>query len=549
MKGFRLPVRCINRASARVYGARHLYSQCPTLWQGGRNRKKMFRIDEDGYEKPSSRTPLINETSNRSSFSAVEFVDGTEENISRGGQSPIEAAIELEDDQFVSISRESALYSAYSAKQSLDSRARTNSWSLTRKKNNLSSSLSLFPPSDSVDQTALTDMRRRQRLYEASYSDRLGNEVLSENSQHQGASRSTYGMRRIPMPGLTSYQEVVSAAEEVQMNEELLKALQHPKAAYITTETRYCVNLYEKELGIPGKDTLAFDMKTVSPTLQAVLQRFFCLGLIPSLPNLCQVSEMIGTFAGYPVQERPNGIGEYYGIINLISPTVLHLQHNSCPWFPRLYLSPRSLAVVTDPCLSEFKFGYKQTHQPFHAFEYASRVSKDYRIEVLFATVEPQHIKHLAESVQLTDYAAKRGLSFKGSPKDADASSTANAKPFSEASLPLPTNEFVESTDAWISKLRKELLLDKEGGLTDASPQKSGACTNGLALREEAIKDHRLGKIKALEVSSIDSRSAAKKRLDALKERHRHASRIQSRHSKQRVSTSHSPRVIPGPPT
>lgn len=455
----------------------------------------------------------------------------------------------------MSIPRDSALYSAYSARHQLDSRSRMNTWTLARHKNarpadgwDGSHDMASSPPlasslfttreerkgtltTPTASETAhvspteggrwesealakdgegvmvYTDGRRHHRTHEACYSDVLGNEMLADQPASKGESRSTYGLRKIPLPGVRMYQEIVSEAEEVKINEELLNVLQHPGAAYITTETRYCVHLYERELGIPGYDTLAFDMRTASPTLQQVLHRFFYLGLIPSLPNICQVSEMIGNFAGYPVHEKPEAIGSYYGVLNFISPTILHFQHKSCPWFPRLYLSPRSVTVVTDPCLSDFKMGYKQTHQPFHEFEYHSRISKDYRIEVLFATVEVEHLKHLKESIMLTDYAAKhlahRTVAALPPPsahpsleRDSPAASSSSLASLRSTASPHGGNDdpFLASTDSWIQKLRQDLQLDHRsgggggGGVSSGqypSNRSTAAPLDGNLLREE----------------------------------------------------------------
>lgn len=531
----------------------------------------------------------------------VEFVDGGEADVSRDGSSHLPhnekksgvwrsgkiaaaaAAAEsaaTESDGFPSIPRDSALYSSYSARHQLNSRSRLNTWELTRRKNRLttpssscSSSVVNTPTSQSEEEgVALTDQRRRERAHEAQYSDQLINETLTDTPASKGESRSTYGMRKIPLPGVSAYQEIVSEAEEVKMNEELLKVLQDPRAAYITTETRYCVNLYERELGVPGHDTLAFEMEKVAPTLQKVLHRMFYVGLIPSIPNICQVSEMIGNFAGYPIQEKPQAIGDYYGILNLISPTVLHLQHKSCPWYPRLYLSPRSLTVVTEPCLSEFKVGYKHTHQPFHSFEYGNRISNDYRIEVLFATVEVAHLSHLRDSIQITDYAEERmgdrkqisaGASMDSSKVQSSTVGSCNGDSGTRsASTSTTSRGLVDSTDSWIRKLRDELLIN---------PEDDTSAVDGLKLREEALRQRLIGKAKHLthsteqeeqttpvspvagksdmSGSAAAGNSFAKRRLEALKARHNTAVSLTRRRSTtRREGSAGTPRVIPGTP-
>lgn len=560
---------------------------------------------------------------------SVEFTDGGSTNPPPPFPSsfpPLMDGSEEGDEEVMSIPRDSALYSAYSARHQLDSRSRWNTWELARHKNqnwagvwgktpskahnscspplSSSSSPSGFSPVDpSLKESPLmnkgegaawegqgantgnsegegdqaisfTDERRQHRTHETWYSDELINETLTDSPASKGESRSTYGLRKIPLPGVFMYQEMVSQEEEIKINEELLKVLQDPRAAYITTETRYCVHLYERELGIPNYDTLAFDMRTASPTLQRVLHRLFYVGLIPSLPNLCQVSEMIGNFAGYPLHEKPLAIGPYYGLLNLVTPTVLHMQHKTCPWFPRLYLSPRSITVITNPSLSDFKVGYKQPHQPFHEFEYHTRISKDYRIEVLFATVESDHLKSLRESILLTDYAEKHLahhttattrplLSSSSRPlSDGGAQSSVQQTPmFVPASYSSEENSSVTSTDAWIRKLRQDLQLDGQSGRKREGEISSGTQhqhqqkeeeeetsfavpLDGHRLRQEAQRRGLVGRARSsLDFGASDmsppyegresasaspsstSMSAARARIEALKARHHFASR------------------------
>lgn len=420
----------------------------------------------------------------RDAFSEVEFTDGGEADCLSGSSDSAGNS--------TTIPRDSALYSSYSARWQLDSRSRVNSWELARRRNEL-------PPGtlkghQDPQQAAQSKGRLHQRggRFTGTYSSHLANEMLASNPYALGESRSAYGLRKIPLDGVSGHEEIISEAEELKINEELLQVLQKPEAAYITSETRYCVNLYERQLGIPGGDILAFQIEVASPTLHKVLNRFYLLGFIPAPPNVCQVSEMIGNFSGYPVREKSPAIGEYYGVLNLISPAVLHFQHKSCPWYPRTYLSPRSLLVVKAPSLTEYKMGYKHTHQPFHSFEYATRVSKDYRLEVLFATVEVEHLKHLNESILLTDYATKRMKT---------AASQRSASPAA------PKHK---STDEWIEKLRHQLFDDA------SSPP------GAEEVREEAVGRKIVGKPLIRHSSSPTDQMT----LDALKERHTAANQI-----------------------
>eukprot|EP00796_Vickermania_ingenoplastis_P004479 gene4479-3272_t len=435
-------------------------------------------------------------------FSAVEYVDGGEEAVRTSGE---------HNDTSTTVPKDSALYSSYSARSQLDSRSRTNTWELARRRNALHGGAA--NRRRETGSVSFDDARRLHRQREASYSQELLNEMLIDTPSCRGESRSTYAMRKIPLNGVSGYQEIISETEEAQMSEELLKILQDPRAAYITTETRYCINLFERQLGVSDQDALALDMKEATPTLYEVLNRFLHLGLIPSFPNVCQVSEMIGNFSGYPVKEKPEAIGAYFGLLNLVSPSVLYLQHKSCPWFPRMYLSQRSLTVVTNPCLSEFKFGYKQRHQPFHTFEYGTRVSKDYRLEILFATVEVEHLKHLRESIDLTDYASKRLSNDKvlSAPHKNTESSFAS------------TPDRVSSTDIWIKELRQKLFNP------DSEP------ASGEQIRREAEEKSLKGKsvnfsvgAQGDEAESSPGSTAAHRRLKALRARYNRASEIQS---------------------
>lgn len=342
-------------------------------------------------------------------------------------------------------------------------------------------------------------------------------------------------MRAIPLKGAVGYQEIISRAEELQLNEELLKALQDPRAAYIMTEARYCVTLYERALGIPGGECLAFGLAETSPTLYKLFQRLYQLELIPALPNLCQVSEMIGNFSGYPVQSRPEAIGSYCGIINLISPTVMHLQHKSCPWYPRLYLSPRSLTVITDPCLSDFKMGYKQTHQPFHSFEYGNRVSQDYRLELMFATVEEEHLTCLNESVCLTDYANEKSAPANQRRISGGGASTESQK---EAGARDTPSSFISTTESWIKKLKGR--MSQEGA--------TGEPVDGLRLRQEAKEERLVGRQRG--PHEEEDSFLAKRRLKALKARYDLAALMKKGKevSRDTLASSPSPHVIVNPP-
>ncbi|KAG5495044.1 hypothetical protein JKF63_02097 [Porcisia hertigi] len=465
-------------------------------------------IDEHARQAPrpsrEARQQQLRESLEAKAASVVEFTDGGEDDIELNG---------LPADQYhghagwTTIPKDSALYSTMYDVGDLESRQRTNSWSVAVHHSMVaggcsvgdrltdSSAASLQPlgvhqeGSEQAPQEVLDDRRRRRQHDEGLLSTSLEGELLAPMQESVGQPRSTYAMRKLFVDGLVGYQGVITRAEEATMCEELLHLLQDPRAAYVAEEARYCVNLYEKALGIPGKDTLAFALSSCR-TLQRVLHRFFFLGLIPSVPNVCQVSEMVGTFSGYPVHRHPPSIGPYVGVLNLVSTSVLHLQHKDAPWYPRLHLTPRSLFVVTEPCLTEYAIGYKQTHQPFHAFEYATRVSKDYRIEVLFATVEAAQAKTLSEAVHLTEYAeqqAREGMT-KLPPGSMEFFSEAHTHP-AVTKTELDTRVHLRGrTDEWLQRLRDNLHAseDAKGG-GHAKP------VDGHALRRQLLAEHLIG--------------------------------------------------------
>jgi hypothetical protein len=176
---------------------------------------------------------------------------------------------------------------------------------------------------------------------------------------------------------------------------------------------------------VQQQDTLAFGMDRC-PVLQEVLFRLHFLELIPSMPNLCQVSEMTGPFAGYPPHLKHPSIGSYFGLLNLVSSSVLHLHHLDIPWHPRIYVSPRSLFVVQGTCLEEYRIGSSKTQKAFHPFNHSMRVSRDFRVEILFANVDVQQKKFLREAIALSDCITSRtknvnnNVSATSSPPNAD---------------------------------------------------------------------------------------------------------------------------------
>ncbi|KPA76691.1 hypothetical protein ABB37_07538 [Leptomonas pyrrhocoris] len=554
-------------------------------------------LDEHTLDAPrpsrEERQEQLRASLEANAASAVEFTEGGEADIEMNG---LPAEHYHGQAGWTTIPKESALYNTMYGTGDLESRQRTSSWGVAMRHGRGGAGLgdllgesAAAPNAQSetgdgatgeTDTAAevLDDRRRRRQHDEGFYSTALEGELLAPTEESVGQPRSTYALRKMYVDGLVGYQGMISRAEEAVVSEELLRLLQSSRAAYIAEEARYCVNLYEKELGIPGKDTLAFALSSC-PTLQRVLYRLFFLGLIPAVPNVCQVSEMVGNFSGYPVHRHPRSIGSYVGLLNLVSTTVLRLQHKDAPWYPRLHLTPRSLFVVTEPCLSEYAMGYKQTQQPFHAFEYATRVSSDYRIEVLFATVETAQMRTLSEAVQLTEYATSstnqdkgrgdRGaVLLGGSSSSSDSGSAASSTGVAEdshnaemsSSVPLQGN-----TDEWLQQLRSKLHSSGEGEGHEKP-------IDGHALRRQLLAQHIVGSQsrgegKDARENRTDSRqrrttgndplmppssspevkahSSAQRRLTALKARFEFAQSLKA--SKRQVEVSKSgPRLLRG---
>lgn len=470
-------------------------------------------IDADAREaprpSPEARRQQLRESLEAQAVSTVEFTDGGEDDIEMNGLPPERFHGQA---GWTTIPKDSALYNSLYGVGDLESRQRINSWGVARRHGVVGgqgavadllgesgaacaaaaaaavSSAGGAAREAGAAATATLDVlddRRRRRQHDSSLlSTSLEGEMLAPMQESVGQPRSTYAMRKMYVDGLVGYQGMITRAEEAKVSEELLRLLQSARAAYVAEEARYCVNLYERELGIPGKDTLAFALSSC-PALQQVLYRFFLLGLIPSPPNVCQVSEMVGTFSGYPVHRHPPSIGAYVGLLNLVSTSVLHLQHKDAPWFPRLHLAPRSLFVVTEPCLGDYAMGYKQTHQPFYAFEYATRVSRDYRIEVLFATVETAQTRTLSQAVQLTEYAERKVRERQQQPPEAPQLAGPTPPAPAEAA-------FRGRTDEWLERLRtalheSEADAGQTGGRAAASP------LDGHALRRQLLAEHLVG--------------------------------------------------------
>lgn len=265
---------------------------------------------------------------------------------------------------------------------------------------------------------------RQWREDESTYHTDHDDPILEHAHESVQNTVSIYARRRMYMDGLFGVERFITREEERALCEELVRVTQSPTAAFVPEEGRYCVNLYERELGIPDKDPLALSLNTHAPLLLDVFLRAFYVGLIPSIPNMAQVSEFVGAYSGYPASIRSNSIGSFLGALSLVSPTVMHMGHCSSPWRPKLYLQPRSLYVLQQPALTEYRVGFRAPSKSTHTFRHLTRQSKDYRIEVLFACVDAKQSPMLRDAAAMTDYAAGRLLAEGGTSSNSSSSTS-----------------------------------------------------------------------------------------------------------------------------
>jgi hypothetical protein len=373
----------------------------------------------DDYYAPTqpsrsqSRAERMREILKRNAVSSVEISSGGEADIDLGGLPPDAYHGRV---GWTTIPENSSMFQDVINKDALPSRRRANSWGILRRQQEAATKgdgAVAAATNTNDDETFLQSRaasedqwRRHNGAYRTTFDDHM---TLAPVRDAVAYSRSTYALRKLYLDGLWGYMNMITPHEELSIAEEALHLTQSTTSCYIAEEARYCVNLYDSvtPLGVPSRDPLTLPLHRC-PMLMTVLQRFFDLELIPSLPNVVQISEFVGTFSGYPPHRKPTSIGPYLGLLNLVSPAVLQTRHVEHPWAPRMLLLPRSLFIVQPPCLDEYALGYAATHQPFHNFDYATRFAADYRIEILFATVDVQNTKLLHETVSMTEYATDR---------------------------------------------------------------------------------------------------------------------------------------------
>ena len=370
---------------------------------------------------PEVRRARLREALEANAHSHITFVgeDGAMDfdRNSDAGPSP---KSQIRDDG-VDINTESSMYQTLFKKGALDSRRASTTWSLLDRRQSSLSEAELREVQNEL-RINNTVHDRQWREHEGAYHSDFDDPVLEHAYESVDHTTSIYTHRKMFLDGLFGVERFLSRNEEKLICEEVMKLTQQPTAAYIAEEARYCVNLYERTLGVPGMDPLAFSLNQHAPTLLSVLQRAFDVGLIPSIPNVCQCSEFVGNFSGYPLHQKHSSLGPFVGVMSLVSDSVMHLSHISQPWSPKVYVRPRSVYVMQHPCLGEYKVGFRQPHKPFHNFRFATRQSKDYRIEILFACVDTKQLPALRDAVNITDYAAKRLIPDTKAAAEAEAS-------------------------------------------------------------------------------------------------------------------------------
>lgn len=345
---------------------------------------------------------MLREALEANADSIIDITEGGECDIDLGG---VPASSYHNQTSTLTIPKDSALNtSIVSRGPFLDkSRDRRNSWN------------TLPLPSDAT----VKDVRRRQSslawhnndsFYQSEHDPRMMLEHQPEMVQH---SISVYTLRKLYLDGLCAYHMFITPEEERAICAELVALLEGPSVAYIPEECRYCANIFEQRLGMPQKDPLAFSFDD-APTLRLVLHRAFSMGIIPSLPNAAQVSEFVGPFSGYPMHRKHTSIGSYFGILNLVSRACMSFSHVCCPWRPKLVLMPRAVYVFQEPFIQDYAGGYNARERPVTTFRLASRLTKDYRIEVMFATVDAPAVPLLGDALRLTEYAKSSASTAQG---------------------------------------------------------------------------------------------------------------------------------------
>lgn len=375
----------------------------------------------------------------REDVSSVELTK--EDEASAFSDYPSEGAFHEANPQTVRVPAASALGQMLTKKPYLESRKGCNTWNTLPR----------------ADDDGAEDAVRAQSTDEEWYrSDAFYNsDFRRTNAEHQAEavqySVSIYTKRKLVIDDLYSYHEMITRREEKDIAGELVTLLHDERSVdFHPEEGRYCVNLHDKQMVLPVRDKatgvklhpIIFSLATHAPTLARVLHRFYKLGLVPAVPNTVQVSEYVSPYGGYAPQRKHPSIGPYLGVLGLVSQSLMALRHVDQPWLPQIMAVPRSLHVCGQQVLNEYRIGYPQTHSNTHTFQGASRHTKDYRIEVLFATVDSRTLPAMRDVQRLSDYAETRIMGAKALPERAF---TANKRP-----VPPPTRTALGGQDLMV---------------------------------------------------------------------------------------------------
>jgi len=320
-------------------------------------------------------------------------VDGPRVTVEMAGEEAVDPTGSDIGDGNVTISGKSALFRSVVAPLPLSSRQGKSTWSTVPR------------ASPAVEKT-LEERSTPEELAksEGHALDRFDNPALEHMKEAVQYSTSIYTKKALVVDGVSGYHDVITRREEEDIVRELTPLLTNTALSHFeATEGRYCVNLFEKDLGVATEAPAALALSRSAPTLQRVLRRFFEVGLIPAIPNTAQVSEYVSPFGGYRPHVKHPSIGPYIGVISLLSDSLMVLQHIDQPWVPQIDVVRRSAYVVTAPALTEYRIGYPDLDRAVRTHQHRSRLTKDYRLEILFATVDAPRVPAIADVLKLSE--------------------------------------------------------------------------------------------------------------------------------------------------
>ena len=242
---------------------------------------------------------------------------------------------------------------------------------------------------------------------------------------HKGMAQfpvSLYTTQRLEPEGMHQIRNFLTPAEERDILAEIMSTTLHrdrqSPTRYVSSEGRYCTNYFDEELSVPNRCVLAWGTARL-PLLGRVLLRAYRLGLLPSMPNTFQINEYVTPYSGYAWHRKHPSLGPYIGILSLISAQILRLSHHSELWYPRVYLEPRGLCVLQGSARYDYLMSTSPIGQGAHGKAHNdpsvtrinfTRHTKDYRVEVMFASVDSKNLPALDIAQKITDYSRQEKL-------------------------------------------------------------------------------------------------------------------------------------------